>query len=463
MSRPRRKALPAGVYERNGVYYISYQVNGRQRQERAGRDLRAAIALRQRRIEEVEAGTYDRKGMGEQTLAAYVSTWRQVRESQGKRSAAREEQLLADHVLPYLGSKRLSDLRPRDVEAWIHSLEGKLAPKSILNAHGVLSAVLGRAVFDELVTTNVARALPAGTLPQNVRAREVAAWTADECHILMTHEGIPEDRRVAHAFVSYTGSRCGEAAGARFCDIDRKASPMWRWQLRTQYDGKPLKGKGRQGGPPRDIPIHPELQRMLEEWERIGWHRLVGRLPRPEDFIIPREDGLMHSKQSLGAKSVKRAAKVAGIDATGRDFHSFRRAMITIARSNGARAEIVERITHNAAGAQIDGYTYFGWDVLCEAISQVKIGPAKLAEVVPLQAVAGTPRHDQSMTRGPETGKKAYVLNGGAGSRTRVRERSAVTSTCVARVLFRDPTRPSGWLFVPLSTLYFRPSPGWWE
>jgi len=47
--------------------------------------------------------------------------------------------------------------------------------------------------------------------------------------------------------------------------------------------------------------------------------------------------------------------------------------MITLARTDGARVDVLERITHNAAGAMIDTYTYFEWDDLCDAVSCIRL------------------------------------------------------------------------------------------
>jgi hypothetical protein len=80
-------------------------------------------------------------------------------------------------------------------------------------------------------------------------------------------------------------------------------------------------------------------------------------------------------------------AKALGIDTTDRDFHSFRRSLITFARTDGARTELLERITHNAAGTMIDCYTYFEWDVICDAISALRIA-RNTGVVVPLRKVA---------------------------------------------------------------------------
>ena len=144
----------------------------------------------------------------------------------------------------------------------------------------------------------------------------------------------------------------------------------------------------------RDVPIHAELARILAAWKLEGWPRFVRRLPRPDDLVVPREDGSVHSVNSAGAKALRRHAETIGIDTRGaagfRDVHSFRRAFVTLARTDGAPADIVERITHNARGEQIDGYTYFGWETLCSAVSSLRSSRHE-GRVIELRKVASAP------------------------------------------------------------------------
>jgi hypothetical protein len=72
-----------------------------------------------------------------------------------------------------------------------------------------------------------------------------------------------------------------------------------------------------------------------------------------------------------------------------RDAHSFRRTFVTLARTDGAPVDLVERVTHNAKGAQIDGYTYFGWEALCSAVSVLKLGAAYVADASARRAAEG--------------------------------------------------------------------------
>ena len=402
MGRRRKQPLPRGIRERTyrsgkRAYWVSFvDATGKRVQEVGGTTIEEAKRLLAQRKREVDEGTYQRGGgTGEQTIATYAERWIELRRAEGVRAAHTEESILRTHIIPALGSVRLSTLRPRDVAKWIRGLSrGPLAPKTIRNLHGVLSAMLSRARFDELIVDNPAKGLPRNVLPKDRRAREVGAWTRAEVETFISDERIPEDRRVGYAIAAFTGARVGEVAGMRWRDLDTDARPLWRWALRTQYDGRPLKTEH-----PRDVPIHPELQRILAAWRLDGWARLMCRVPKPDDFVLPRPAKgrgrrPQHSKvphhtyNSLGAKAVHRHAAKIGIDSTGRDFHSFRRAMITIARTDGARAELLERVTHNSAGEMIDAYTYFGWEALCSAVSCMRV-QVRRGEVIPLRRAAG--------------------------------------------------------------------------
>ncbi len=401
MPRLRKNPLPPGIHERRyrsgqRSYWIDFRTpEGVRVQEVGGSAVDDAVRLLRQRRAEVAAGTYQRgAGSGDQTLATYAKRWIEHRRTSGVRTVGGEDQILRDHVLPSLGARRMADLRPRDVGALVAQLGGTLAPKTILNVHGTLSALLARARFEDLISENVAKNLPRGTLPRNVRSRVVGAWTRAEVEALISDDRVPEDRRVGYAIAAFTGARLGEIAGMRWRDLDVQARPLWRWALRLQYGGETLKTER-----PRDIPIHPELQRLLAAWKIEGWPLFMCRRPTPDDFVVPRNaklrtarpqhaDAAHHSKQSLGSKAAHRHAKKIGLDPTGRDFHSFRRAMITLCRTDGARVDVLERITHNAAGAMIDAYTYFGWPELCAAVSVLRLA-VRRGLVLPLRRVAG--------------------------------------------------------------------------
>jgi integrase len=159
-----------------------------------------------------------------------------------------------------------------------------LSSKSMLMAHGVLRALLSRARFEGLIASNPAADLPKGELPKLKPTRNVSAWTRAEVERWITPDPkVPPEHTVAYAIAAFTGARLGEVAGLRWQDLDTEARPLWRWSLRHQYDGAPLKTDN-----PRDIPVHPELQRILAAWKLEGWPLLMCRHPRPSDPVVPR-------------------------------------------------------------------------------------------------------------------------------------------------------------------------------
>jgi very-short-patch-repair endonuclease len=57
----------------------------------------------------------------------------------------------------------------------------------------------------------------------------------------------------------------------------------------------------------------------------------------------------------------------------GRRVHDTRHTFISLARRDGARKDVLERITHNATGDIVARYTTFDWAPLCEAVACLRL------------------------------------------------------------------------------------------
>ena len=93
---------------------------------------------------------------------------------------------------------------------------------------------------------------------------------------------------------------------------------------------------------------------------------MYGRPPTLDDFIVPDPKHMGVRTQSKTTKDHARDARRAGVENKG--SHAFRRGFISGARSGGARTEVMEQITHNAAGKIVDLYTTWEWPTLCEVM-----------------------------------------------------------------------------------------------
>jgi integrase len=131
------------------------------------------------------------------------------------RTVANNAQVARDHILPAMGSIRVRQLEPSDVQAMVTSMTAhSYSPKTISNTVHVLSAILQHAMREEGVERNVARLV---VLPPVVRAR-LPSLRTDELHaFLVASKGEP--LWPIWALAATTGMRIGEVLGLLWKDI----------------------------------------------------------------------------------------------------------------------------------------------------------------------------------------------------------------------------------------------------
>ncbi|WP_372595565.1 tyrosine-type recombinase/integrase [Actinotalea sp.] len=168
---------------------------------------------------------------------------------------------------PRLGPLPVDAITREAVTAWIGwqrqqtTNRGRAySPKSIANAHGLLSAVLSRAVELDLVGRNVAHKVP---LPSDAEGPEMVILTEAEFIALLT--ATPAHWRPLVGTLFLTGLRWGEATALTPDDLDLDAdtpvlrvSRAWKKGAAGVYLGAPKTRKGR-----RTVSLPPELVPVL--------------------------------------------------------------------------------------------------------------------------------------------------------------------------------------------------------
>lgn len=153
MSYPKRN-------QRTGKYEIRWLDGGRHRQRTFTRKQDAQEAWNQiQRLKET-----DGLGIltaGDETLGEFADRWLEWKTATGRLSSPKSVRgyrwLLDKHIDPYLGGYKLSELRPRLLDAWQVELLTKGAGRtSIAKAGGLLHGILKRAVALELIAANPA-------------------------------------------------------------------------------------------------------------------------------------------------------------------------------------------------------------------------------------------------------------------------------------------------------------------
>lgn len=336
------------------------------------------------------------------TFDRFQQVWVQQRIRNGLTSAKDDSGRLT-YAVKAFGYLLLEDVRPRHVRGMVKSLrdEGRLAPKTIRNIHGTLHRLFEDAAADELVPSNPC-VLKRGDLPPDQDAdldwRETAIYQRHEVEMLIEDERIPEDRRVYYAVLFLGATRAGEASALTWMDYDASIEPLGRLNIRRSYNTRHHMVKGTKTGVQRRMPVHPVLAKLLAQWKLSGWAAMFGRVPGPEDLILPLP----------GAPTAFRNAHYTlekiylDCDALGirrRRQHDARRTFISLAQADGARKEILKWVTHGHKVRRrsdiMDVYTTLPWGTLCSEVQLLKIkGLDKRLTTGLLQAIGKLENHE---------------------------------------------------------------------
>ncbi|WIC40243.1 tyrosine integrase [Gordonia phage Holliday] len=127
-----------------------------------------------------------------------------------------------------IGPLPLSEITEPVIAAWVRELEGRgNSGKTIANKHGLLSAVLGRAVRENKLVQNPCDHT---RLPRKDPIEEPVFLSRAEWDAL--HEAMPEQWRPLTQWLVTTGMRFSEATALTVGDIDGslcRISKAWKW------------------------------------------------------------------------------------------------------------------------------------------------------------------------------------------------------------------------------------------
>lgn len=395
-----------GIYTRKVArtpfLWISYQVTEEQRikfglkvrqvrEPTGANNRRAAEAQLAQRKRQVKDGTWMPRTDGGSADGILMKTYFEAklahRALAGIKSTHDARQRLRDHVYPAIGEKRLRDITRKDIVNLINNYQrtptdkGVLpAPRTVHRVYEDLRVIWAEAVeVDEIVpATPCTLKIRRGELPEKLdkdpRWRAGAVYSKDEVEALISdHLGF-WPQRVMCALMFLTGARVSEAAGLLWRDYEPRLKPLGRLVIATQGDGGRTKM-----GTTREVPVHPVLAAILAEWRLKGFPEFFESAPKPDDFIVPRvtERGLKAQRrlpQYVSRVHARLQADLARHGFRARRVHDARRTLITLARADGAAADLLKWVTHGPPKSKImEVYSSLPWETLCEQISCLKL------------------------------------------------------------------------------------------
>ena len=210
----------------------------------------------------------------------------------------------------------------------------QLAPRTIRSVYGTLHTLFKDAVVDELIDVSPC-VLKREDLPKNKDKdptwRAGAVFTREELQNLISHPGLPQDRRVLYALLGLSGIRFGEASALRWRHLDASQTPLSRLVVAVSYNTNNRTEKSVKTEQPRLVPVHPPLAKLLAEWKLGGWATMIGRFPTPDDLIIPARRGANRSRHHSLTKFQEDCDY---LQIRRRRQHDLRRTFISLARAD---------------------------------------------------------------------------------------------------------------------------------
>jgi integrase len=163
-----------------------------------------------------DRGDYIDPRAGKATVAHWADKWLgAVRSTLKPKTAASYESLLRSRVLPSLGHRRISKLKPSDVQDWIGKLQAeRLSASRIRQAHVVLRQVLDMTLRDGAVARNAALGVK---LPKLER-REAAFFEPGVVEQIAAEIPTPYD--LLTRLLGVSGLRWAEAIGLQRRNVD---------------------------------------------------------------------------------------------------------------------------------------------------------------------------------------------------------------------------------------------------
>ena len=160
-------------------------------------------------------GTYLDPKAGEISFESYATTWLAERPEIEETTREAVAYRLNLHVFPRLGSKRLSQIKPSTIQAWLKSVD-HLAPSYRRVMFANISSVLSAAVDDKLILENPCKvnSVKAPTVVQ----QKVIPWTGEQ--VGAVHAALPEQYRILVTLGAGLGMRQGEIFGLSPDDVD---------------------------------------------------------------------------------------------------------------------------------------------------------------------------------------------------------------------------------------------------
>jgi integrase len=293
-------------------------------------------------------------------LNAYFDKWLDAaaRPRLSQRTYDDYEDLLARYVRPAIGGKKLSEIRPLEVQALYSNMQERgLSPRTVRYTHAVLNSAFKQAVKWGLLARNPASMVE---LPKQTK-KEMQAFSPEDAIRFL--EAANEDRwSVLFNLALATGMRPEEYLALKWSDISFDSGIVivqrtlcWNRKGGGWYFGEPKTTRSR-----RSIHIpRPILQWLLEHKDQQAEERLKAATNYQQlDLVFATNDGGPLMIQNLMRRHFKPILKRAELPDSIR-LYDLRHSCATLLLAANENPKVVsERLGHASITLTLDTYSH---------------------------------------------------------------------------------------------------------
>lgn len=271
------------------------------------------------------------------------------------------EMIVRVHLEPALGRKKLADVTPAVIQAYLRDKAREVSTRTVHHHHSVLRRALNIAVRWRILRTNAAMLVDAPRVPRF----EPTTLTADQVKQLLA--ATADDRLHAlWVLAASTAMRQAELLGLTWRDIDLEAGSLKVQRALTRRQGRfelvePKSAKSRRSMPLSQVAIAAlRAHRARQHRERLA----AGAGGTYDGLVFTSSSGMpLHASEVI--KAFYRALERAQLPRV--RFHDLRHGAITIMLEQGVHPRIVmEWAGHSTIGLTMDTYSHVRASVLRE-------------------------------------------------------------------------------------------------
>ncbi|HEX7124883.1 MAG TPA: site-specific integrase [Thermodesulfobacteriota bacterium] len=284
------------------------------------------------------------------TLNEYLDRWLEdvAKAKLRERTYAVYEWNLKRYVRPALGSRKLREITPLDIQGlYTEMLSKGLSARTVRYVHAVLSSALKQAVRWRMLIRNPAEAVD---LPKQDR-KEMRALTEDEVAKFVA--AAASDRcGPVFLFALATGMRPSEYLGLQWQDVDLRAGTVTVRRVVVQRAGTWRYTEPKTSRSRRTIPLPASITRLLRE------HFMASPFKAPTDPVFASHEGRPLDEHSTVRRRFKAVLKKAGLPSTIR-LYDLRHTCATLLLVQGVNPKVVsERLGHASITLTLDTYSH---------------------------------------------------------------------------------------------------------